>query len=135
MEVANRRAVLAADSAGLGIWEYDLVTGELIWDDWMFRIYQVDKATFGKSFEDWKATVHPEDIAPTEHELEKALNGEKPFNTEFRIVTPDDGELTLIATAQINYDEQVKLDQDDWHQPRHHRTEKERCFYLAPGQF
>ncbi len=107
-EVANRRAVLAADSAELGIWEYDLVSGELIWDDWMFRIYQIDKTTFGYSFEDWKATVHPDDLAATERELEAALAGEKPFNTEFRIVTADGQTRDLLGTAQINYDDQGK---------------------------
>ena len=108
MQVASRRAVLAADSAQLGIWEYDLLTGELIWDDWMFQIYQVDKSTFGKGFEDWKATVHPDDLEATERELQLAIEGEKPFNTEFRIITSEGETRSLSATAVIDYDAQGK---------------------------
>ncbi len=105
MEVANRRAVLAADSAELGIWEYDLLNGDLIWDDWMFKIYQVDKAGFKQGYDDWKATVHPDDLDVTERQLQQAIKRKKPFNAEFRIVTSEGDIRTLSATALTDYDE------------------------------
>jgi PAS domain-containing protein len=36
---SNERFTIAADSAGIGIWEFDVVRNVLSWDDWMYRIY------------------------------------------------------------------------------------------------
>jgi len=39
MENLLERLTLAADSAGIGIWDWDIREDVLIWDDWMFRLY------------------------------------------------------------------------------------------------
>ena len=38
---------LAADSAGIGVWELDPASNTLEWDHWMFRLYGIDPENFG----------------------------------------------------------------------------------------
>ena len=35
-----------------------------------------------------ETTVHPDDLANTTNEIQLALNGEKPFNTDFKLLKP-----------------------------------------------
>jgi|GEM_PF-3189030 len=83
---ANLRFQIAADSAGIGVWELDIVKGDLSWDAQMMKIYGIDQQEYSAVYEMWERSLHPEDRDRTIEEYEMALRGEKPFNTVFRIV-------------------------------------------------
>jgi len=97
----NRRFVLAADSAGFGVWELDLVHNKLQWDKWMFKIYGIKREDFGEAYEAWKKGVHPQDIEKANEEVEQAIRGEKEFDSEFRITRPDGDVRYIQANAAI----------------------------------
>jgi len=99
---------LAADSAGIGVWELDPASNTLEWDDWMCRLYGIDPANFAGAFEAWQKGVHPDDIEAASAELEQALKGDKPFDTQFRVVWPDGEVRTLKANGMIIRDAQGK---------------------------
>jgi diguanylate cyclase (GGDEF)-like protein/PAS domain S-box-containing protein len=85
----TNRLELATHSAKMGIWDWDLASDRLLWDDRMYDLYGVRPEDFSEAYEAWEAGVHPEDLMATQTALQQALNGEKDFNTEFRIVWPD----------------------------------------------
>ncbi len=99
-KTATERLALATNGAQVGIWDYDLASGDLIWDDNMFRLYGITKDAFPGIYEAWKATVHPEDQEPTEKETQRALDGKKDFDTRFRIILPS-GETRYIRAKAI----------------------------------
>jgi len=85
----NERFKLAAESAGIGVWDYDARTGTLEWDEHMYTLYNVDPEAFASPFEAWQARVHPEDLnVPDAEALREAL-ASAPLDNEFRIVWPD----------------------------------------------
>ena len=92
---------LAAESAGIGVWELDLASGKLAWDNWMFRLYDVDPASFEGTFASWQQSVHADDLEATDAALQRALQGEQPFDTRFRVVRPDGEVRTLQANSVI----------------------------------
>ncbi len=102
----NENMRLAADAAGFGIWNLDLIENRLEWDEWMFRLYGVRKVDFGGAYEAWQAGVHPDDVARSSKEVELALSGQKEFDTEFRIVRPNGEIRYLKAYAKVMRDEQ-----------------------------
>jgi len=104
--IANKKMRLAADSAQFGIWDLDLKKNLLEWDDWMFRLYGVDRDDFGGAYEAWQAGVHPDDLDRSSEEVERALRGEKDFDTEFRIVRPDGVVRHLKAHATVSRNSQ-----------------------------
>ncbi|MBZ0266053.1 PAS domain S-box protein, partial [bacterium] len=81
----NERFKLATDSAGIGVWELNLNTGELVWDDWMFKLYGTNKKEFSSTYDAWLNGLHPEDRERAEKEFSQAVRGEKEFNAEFRV--------------------------------------------------
>ncbi|WDE04037.1 response regulator [Thalassomonas viridans] len=106
LKQANTRISIATDSAGIGIWEYDLVNDVLIWDDWMFRLYGIEKKDFGGGYDDWKDSLHPDDRDSTEQAVKAAIEQHMPYEHEFRIVL-NSGEIKYIkAAARVNYDDE-----------------------------
>ena len=97
----NERLAIAADSAKIGVWELDLETDTLIWDDWMYRIYGIEPKPFAGAYETWKKGVHPDDLPKADQEVQEAIGGTKPFDTQFRIIRPD-GEIRHVkAFARV----------------------------------
>ncbi|MDP4029122.1 MAG: PAS domain S-box protein [Gallionella sp.] len=101
----NNRFELAADSAGIGVWDYDVVTGNLIWDSWMYRLYQVEKGEFEGAYMAWKSRLHPEDAERSEAELRAAIESGKNFDSTFRIVWKNGEVRHIKAHARVERDQ------------------------------
>jgi diguanylate cyclase len=106
IEEANTRFALATDSGGIGIWEYDVTTGIMVWDDWMYRIYGLSPAEAEETYQMWQRHLHPDDKAMAEKAVADAITGVAPFDTEFRIIWNDNSIHYIRGTAQIQYDDQ-----------------------------
>jgi PAS domain S-box-containing protein len=92
------RFSIAADSAGIGVWELDSRKDILTWDAWMYRMYGMHKTGAAESHASWLAALHPEDRPRCEAESEAAFRGPNDFNSEFRIIRPS-GEVRYIKAA------------------------------------
>ncbi|MEQ9208312.1 MAG: PAS domain-containing protein, partial [Pseudomonadales bacterium] len=79
------RLQAAADATNIGIWEYDLVSGTLIWDEWMHRIFGTDPGTFSNTYDDWANTLHPDDKERADGQVKKAIEECTGFDSKFRI--------------------------------------------------
>ncbi|MDK1287788.1 PAS domain S-box protein [Pseudoalteromonas umbrosa] len=99
------RMQLANDSAEIGVWEWDLISNELIWDDWMFKLYGVSQGQFSGVYEAWENSVHPQDLDYARSKLEAAVKGEGVYEPEFRVVHPDGSIRTMKASAEVIKDE------------------------------
>lgn len=82
-----RKMRLAADAARFGVWVWDVAENRLEWDAWMLKLYGLSQAEFSSHYHAWQQRLHPEDKARVDTEILAALRGEKPFDTEFRVVT------------------------------------------------
>ena len=100
----SKRLELAAQAGGLGIWDYDVANNKLVWDEQMFRLYGIKRDQFGSAYEAWLACVHPEDRQRAHEEIQRALQGEKDFNTEFRALWPDGSIHCIRAMAIVQRD-------------------------------
>ncbi len=83
------RLSLATRAGGVGIWDYDVPLNKLIWDNQMYHLYGITPDKFSGAYEAWQAGVHPEDRQRGDEEIQRALRGEKEFDTEFRVLWPD----------------------------------------------
>ncbi|MEI7727958.1 MAG: PAS domain S-box protein [Verrucomicrobiota bacterium] len=98
------RLSLAAQAGGVGIWDYYVANNQLVWDDQMFRLYGITRDQFSGVYAAWQAGVHPEDRQRGDEEIQRALRGEKNFDTEFRVVWPDGSIHNIRALAQVQRD-------------------------------
>jgi PAS domain S-box-containing protein len=88
--LSSERLQLATRVANIGIWDWDIVKNELVWDDSMYQLYDIRKGDFGGAYDAWIRTIHPDDKAHTDGEIQAALRGEREYAPEFRIVRTDD---------------------------------------------
>jgi len=86
---SEERLRIAADSGQVAIWEVDLKSGKLIWDDNCFTLYKMQRENFRGSFEEWAARLHPDDLEATVAAFQEAAAGGEEYNTTFRIIWPD----------------------------------------------
>ena len=98
---SNQRMQLATDSAHLAVWDWDLQTGTMLWDDEMFTLYGTTREEVRGTVQDWKDGLHPEDLERAIARCEAAIKGEAPFDTEFRVRHKDGTVLWLKANATV----------------------------------
>lgn len=89
LQVFSDRLAMATDAGMIGIWEYDVISGDLIWDDIMMQLYKVDPAKFHGMYDDWRSRIHPDDLVEAESKLHTAIENNTHFKDEFRIVWPN----------------------------------------------
>ncbi len=95
------RLQVANDALGMGVWEFDLITEELLWDKWMYLLYGVSEEQFTGAFEAWENTIHPDDIDDAKALLDYSIENDIKFDTQFRVVMPNGNIKHLKANAII----------------------------------
>ncbi len=85
----TQRMGLATQSAGIGIWDFNIETGRLIWDEKMHELYGVSREDFSGVYEAWEKRVHPDDLSCARAGIQEAVAGGKEFHSQFRICRPD----------------------------------------------
>jgi len=100
----THRLEIANAAGGVGIWNFDLVTNNLVWDDQMFALYGISRDQFSGVYDAWIAGLHPDDVERGDRAIQKAISGEKEFDIEFRVVWPDGTIRHINARAQIRRD-------------------------------
>ncbi|MCU0223369.1 MAG: PAS domain-containing protein [Acidobacteria bacterium] len=87
----TQRLAIATQAARMGIWDWNVETDDLVWDDTMFELYGVERASFDGSFAAWGRVVHPDDLEAGVALVQRALTENAPFDIAFRVVRPSDG--------------------------------------------
>ena len=82
----SRRYKLATSAAQIGVWKLDLDTNELIWDEYMLKIYEIE-ADEGYSYESWTEHIYYKDREETSQKFKQAIENNEIFDHEFRIKT------------------------------------------------
>ena len=98
------RLALATRAGGVGLWDYDVVANQLVWDDQMFQLYGITREQFSGAYSAWGAGVHPADRQRGDAEIQAARRGEKDFDTEFRVLWPDGSTHHIRAMANVARD-------------------------------
>ena len=98
---SDARLRVAADAGQIGVWEWDLRTNELMWDERMCQIYRVEPSINADYRDVWRLRLHPADLVRVEAELARAVSDAARFNSEFRIVWPDGEDRYVRAAAQL----------------------------------
>jgi two-component system, sensor histidine kinase and response regulator len=99
LAAARDQLLLAAQTAELGIWSWNLADNALHWNARMFDIYEQPKTLLnnGLNFDHWRMRVHAADIDATMHSLNAVLEGNGDELPLFRI-TLADGQIRYIQS-------------------------------------
>jgi len=105
LQKLSTRLMLAAKAGGVGVWDYNPETNRLFWDAQMYALYGITHDGFVGAYETWMNGVHPDDKERNADEIQKALRGEKDYDTEFRVLWPDGSVHSIRALAMVQRNE------------------------------
>jgi two-component system cell cycle sensor histidine kinase/response regulator CckA len=79
----------AQELARLGNWELTIPTGELRWSDEIYRIFEIDRARFGASYDAFLAMIHPDDRERVHRTYHESVANRTGYLIGHRLVMPD----------------------------------------------
>lgn len=62
LQELSNRLLLATTSANLGIFDWDVDEDKLVWNEYMYDMFQLDPIEFDHTFNGWLACLHPKDV-------------------------------------------------------------------------
>ncbi|MBI5442341.1 MAG: GAF domain-containing protein [Deltaproteobacteria bacterium] len=75
--------------AHVGSWDLDLERNILTWSDEIYRIFEIDHAQFGASYEAFLAAIYPDDRAFVDKAYTESVRTRTPYDIVHRLLMPD----------------------------------------------
>ena len=85
LETDRLRVELAVDAAGIGSFDWDLVTGRLSWDERLLHIFGYDREGFDQTIDAFLVRCHPDDRERVGEALQTAIQTGGEYSAEYRI--------------------------------------------------
>jgi PAS domain S-box-containing protein len=103
---SEQRLRIAKDAAKLGIYDYDVVSGTIMWDERVRQLNGVGPDT-QITYDTFLSGLHPEDRAKTQALVDRALDpaGNGDYYAEYRVISRADGiQRWVAATGQVLFE-------------------------------
>lgn len=93
---------LATETAGIGLWQWNIATNDVRWDRTMFELYGMIPTPDGSvQYSDYIDSVHPDDAATQDQILSQTVSNCTKSTREFRIRRGDDGGVRHLRAVEI----------------------------------
>jgi PAS domain S-box-containing protein len=89
LAAGEERLRLALEGSRTGTWDWNIGTGRITWDDYMYPLFGRTKQDFAGTMQSFLQIVHPEDRAQLERATQHAIEGKRTIDVDFRIVDLD----------------------------------------------
>ncbi|MDH3335115.1 MAG: PAS domain S-box protein [Rhodospirillaceae bacterium] len=107
-EKANRNATNLANAqriAHFGSYEWNITTGELLWSDEHYRIWELAPQSVVPSFDLFIERVHPEDVERAGEAIKYAIDTGEPLDMNIRLLMPDGRVKFVESLGEVKYDD------------------------------
>ena len=101
---SERRMRLAYDAAELGSWQWDMVTGLVVWDERLESIFGLPPGGYDQTFETWLGSIHPDDRETTMKIVNDAIEARSSYHLNVRVVWPDESVHWIEALGRVTTD-------------------------------
>ncbi len=89
LRASEARLADAQRMARLGNWDLDLAGNVLTWSDEIYRIFEIDPAKFGASYEAFLDAIHPDDRDTVNRAYHDSVRDKTPYDFEHRLLMRD----------------------------------------------
>ena len=79
LQESSEKLNIALETGNIGVWEWNMLTDEMILDDRMLSILVLEAGTFGGTYKDFENLLNEEDIPHFKSSLSKAVNENTTF--------------------------------------------------------
>ncbi|WP_296509932.1 PAS domain S-box protein [Rhodoferax sp.] len=112
LQDAQERVRMATESAGIGIWSFNLITGAQKWDAQQYRLFGLsyDPNCRVPIYDLWHSHLHPEDAEQAVAAFSQTIASGVPFVNQFRIIRPDGAVRLIKALGSPRLDTQGRVE-------------------------
>ena len=103
LEIVEARLSEAQRIASIGNWHWDAVTDRWWWSKQVYRLFQESPETTVPAYQSFLDHVHPGDRESVELAMSRALECQKPYSIDHRIVARDGTERIVHQRAEITF--------------------------------
>ncbi|MEB3701963.1 PAS and EAL domain-containing protein [Candidatus Bealeia paramacronuclearis] len=136
LKTQEERYALAVKGSNEGLWDWNVSDGTLYLSNFWKEILGYQKGEFPESFDNWKLSIHPEDVPFFENSLQECLEGESQrFECEYRMRTKNNsykwvltqgssiknkaGKVVRIVGSQTDISQKKKFEEQLYHDAFH----------------
>ncbi|MHB8898460.1 MAG: PAS domain S-box protein [Thermoguttaceae bacterium] len=113
---SQERLAVAASGAQIGMFDWNIATGECLWNEQHARLLGLATTTTATTttlsrpykYTDWAERIHPDDLSRVEDELRRCVSEHTPYEAEYRVVWPDGCEHWVMGRGVCHYGAQDK---------------------------
>jgi PAS domain S-box-containing protein len=87
--------------AHIGSWEWDITLDVVTWSDELYRIYGLDLAAGPVDYARYLESIHPEDREFVNETVRRALEEQRPYAFEHRVLRPDGSVRTVAGRGRV----------------------------------
>ncbi|MGE3292270.1 MAG: MASE1 domain-containing protein, partial [Geminicoccaceae bacterium] len=98
---SEARMRLVQQAAGVGTWEWDIVSGQARWSEENYRLHGLDPEVGPITYECWRAAVYPDDRALLRLAVEAAVAQREDVDTQYRVALPDGRVRWLVSRGHL----------------------------------
>jgi len=106
---SEERRNLALAAGKMGSWDWDLASGDCMWDEGQCRIFGVDPKSFKVTPERFKALLGPEDWERLKQTWAEGAPCKHSYETEFRVRRPNGEIRWCFGTAAATVDDNNRI--------------------------
>jgi PAS domain S-box-containing protein len=104
LRTSEERLSMALDAANLGIWDWDIRTGEVLWNRHHEVIFGYQPGQPQRSYRDFTDRLHPEERVEIEARFQQAMREKNEYRLEHRVVWPDRTTRWVVSIGKYQYD-------------------------------
>lgn len=107
LQESEDRLQLALQAADMGIWEWNIRTNVVFWSEQVEPLFGLAPGTFGRTYDAYRALIHPDDLVMVEETIAAALAGITPhYEIIHRVVAPGNQLIWIEARGSVYRNEQ-----------------------------
>ncbi|MDY0328549.1 MAG: PAS domain-containing protein, partial [Arcobacteraceae bacterium] len=86
---AKEKLEITLEAVKIGIWEWDIPSGKVIWDKNCYELLGYTYNEFEVTYDVWQALQHPDDMEQSNQDIQEQLKDDNHYSIEFRLKKAD----------------------------------------------
>ena len=103
LRAREERLLFILESAGMGTWDWDLRSGQLVWSERCLEMFGFPAGT-EMTYASFLSALHPEDREPVDQAVQMSLSQNQDYSTEMRAVWPDGSVHWIMSRGRPYFD-------------------------------
>lgn len=104
LAAGEERLRLALEGSRTGTWDWNMESGLISWDDYMYPLFGRSKEEFDGTMLSFLQMVHPDDRSQLESATRQAIEGKRTIDVDFRIADVDGTFRHMASRGRVFYD-------------------------------